>query len=99
MRKRVGGPLARMAVCRYILRFGGIRMLSVKLDTKIETRLQEISTATGNTPEAIAQAALLAYMEDLEDYAIAVEALREYEANPGENVTLEEMMRELGLDS
>lgn len=74
-------------------------MLSVKLDPNIENRLQEISTATGNTPEAIAQAALLAYMEDLEDYAVAVEALREYEASPGENVTLEEMMRELGLDA
>lgn len=72
-------------------------MLSVNLDAELESRLAAIAAQTGDTPDEIAQAALLAYLEDLEDYAVAVEAAREADLDPSKRVTLEEMKRELGM--
>lgn len=74
-------------------------MLSVNLDAELESRLAAVAAQTGDTPDAIAQAALLAYLEDLEDYAVAVEAAREADRDPSKRVSLEEMKRELGLDA
>lgn len=51
-------------------------MLQVDLTPELEQHLSSIAARTGEAPGEIARKALLAYLEDLEDYAAAVEADR-----------------------
>jgi predicted DNA-binding protein len=71
-------------------------MLQVVLSPEIERQLADIAARTGDAPDELARRALLAYLEDLEDYATAVEAWKEHD--PAKTVSSEEMMRELGLE-
>lgn len=71
-------------------------MLHVDLDPELERTLADISARTGNAPDELARRALLAYLEDLEDYALAVEAWREHD--PTQTKSTEEMLRELGVE-
>lgn len=71
-------------------------MLQVALDPELERTLADIATRTGNAPDELARRALLAYLEDLEDYALAVEAWKEHD--PAQTKSTEEMLRELGVE-
>ena len=71
-------------------------MLQVSLTPDLERHLAEVSARIGETPDEIARKALCAYLEDLEDYATALEAWREHD--PAKTISSEEMMRELGLE-
>lgn len=70
-------------------------MLQIPLEPEIERLLADIAARVGEAPATIAHKALLAYLEDLEDYALAVEAWREHD--PDKTLTTEEMLRELGV--
>ncbi|MBX3595730.1 CopG family transcriptional regulator [Sphingomonas sp.] len=70
-------------------------MLELNLDPELEKTLADIAARTGEAPADIARKALLAYLEDLEDYAVAVEAWKAYK--PGSGKTTQEMLRELGV--
>lgn len=72
-------------------------MLEVRIDAALEERLAAIASVTGDSPELLARKALLAYLEDLEDYATAVEAMKEFDRS--KTISLDEMKRELGLDA
>jgi RHH-type transcriptional regulator, rel operon repressor / antitoxin RelB len=72
-------------------------MLAVRLDPDLEARLTAIAAKTGRTKSFYARAAIQEYIEDMEDYAAAEEALRDYD--PSKNVSHEEMKRILGLDT
>ena len=65
-------------------------MLEIPLDPQLERHLAEIAARAGEAPGELARKALLAYLEDLEDYAVAVEAWKEFD--PKDTVSLEEMM-------
>lgn len=65
-------------------------MLEVRIDPALEERLAAIAAKTGDSPELLAQKALLAYLEDLEDYATAVEAMKEFDRT--KTVSLDELM-------
>lgn len=69
-------------------------MLAITIDPATEKRLAEVAARVGETPDAVAAKALRIYLEDLEDYAAAVEAMKE----SGDPISLAEMKRELGLD-
>lgn len=71
-------------------------MLEIPLDPELERTLAVIAARTGDAPGDLARAALLKYLEDLEDYAVAVEGWRAND--PSQNISSEEMLRELGLD-
>jgi RHH-type rel operon transcriptional repressor/antitoxin RelB len=71
-------------------------MLEVPLDPELERTLSAIAARTGDAPGDLARAALLKYLEDLEDYAVAVEAWREFD--PAQAVSLEQVKRDLGLE-
>lgn len=71
-------------------------MLEINLDPKLAQHLSDISARVGEAPEELARRALLAYLEDLEDYALAVEASKEHV--PGTGLSTEEMLRELSVD-
>lgn len=71
-------------------------MIQLKIDGELETIVNDIAARTGDTPDDLARKALLAYLEDLEDYALAVEAWNNRE--PGEETySTEEVLRELEL--
>lgn len=71
-------------------------MLQVQLDPNLERALESIAARTGDAPGDLARAALVKYLEDLEDYAIAVEAWRDHD--PAKTIPLEQVKRELGLE-
>ena len=71
-------------------------MLEVPLAPALERHLASIAARTGNAPGELARGALLKYLEDLEDYAAAVEAWRN--RAPGEAKSSEEVLREFGVE-
>lgn len=71
-------------------------MLEVPLEPEIERQLADIAARVGEAPAALAQKALLAYLEDLEDYAVAVEAWKRHD--PSKTLSTGEVLRELGVE-
>lgn len=71
-------------------------MLELQLSPEVERILADVSARTGDPKEELARKALLAYLEDLEDYAAAVEAWKEHD--PSKTLSTEEMLRELGVE-
>lgn len=71
-------------------------MLEIPLDPKLERHLADIAARVGEAPAELARRALLAYLEDLEDYAVAVEAWKEHD--PNDTVSLDELMARHGVE-
>ncbi|HYN46801.1 MAG TPA: hypothetical protein VES64_08930 [Allosphingosinicella sp.] len=71
-------------------------MLEVPLDPQLERHLADIAARVGEAPGELARKALLAYLEDLEDYAVAVEAWKMHD--PVKTLSTEEVLRELGVE-
>ena len=67
-------------------------MLAIRLSPDIEKRLDELSKKTGRTKTYYAREAIIEYLDDLEDYYLAVDRLR----SPGRRWTVEEVEKELG---
>jgi RHH-type transcriptional regulator, rel operon repressor / antitoxin RelB len=71
-------------------------MLAIRLDKELEARLTEAAKRAGRTKTWFARRAIEEYIDELEDYALLEEALQDY--NPKENISLEALRAELGLD-
>ena len=65
-------------------------MLTLRLDPKIERRLERLAKRTGRTKAFYAREAILRYIEDFEDYFIAVDRL----ARSAKSVSLDALERE-----
>ncbi|HEY7806026.1 MAG TPA: DUF6290 family protein [Croceibacterium sp.] len=72
-------------------------MLAVRLDPDLEARLDAVARRTGRSKSYYAREALLEKIEELEDIALLEEALKD--PDYGKRISLEEMKRELGLDT
>ncbi len=70
-------------------------MLGVRLDKETEARLDALCEKTGRTKSYYAKKAITEFLEDREDYLLAVAALEE----ETEYVTLAEARKNLGLDN
>ncbi|MBV8115993.1 MAG: ribbon-helix-helix protein, CopG family [Silvibacterium sp.] len=70
-------------------------MLGVRLEPDLEARLDRLARKTGRTKSFYAKEAIRQYIEDCEDYLLAVEVSKRNE----ETFSLEEVRRELGLES
>jgi len=68
-------------------------MLAIRLPPDLEKRLDELSKKTGRTKTYYAREALVEYLDDLEDFYLASERLK----NPRKRWTMEEVEKELGL--
>jgi RHH-type rel operon transcriptional repressor/antitoxin RelB len=66
-------------------------MLALRLPPEIEARLEAIAKKTGRTKSSFAREAILEKLQDMEDYATAVERLR----TMGKTLTWEEVTAEL----
>ena len=70
-------------------------MLTVRLPPKLEARLNRLAKRTGRTKAYYAKKAIEDFLEDQEDYFLALSRLEE--KLPG--IPLEEVMKKLGLES
>ena len=71
-------------------------MLHVQLDPETEKDLAFWAKRKGQTMDDIALEAIREKIEELEDIALLDRALESYD--PSENISMEQMRRELGLD-
>lgn len=70
-------------------------MLTVRLPIKLEARLNRLAKRTGRTKAYYAKKAIEEFLEEQEDYFIAVSRLED--KLPG--IPLDEVVKKLGLES
>lgn len=73
----------------------GDNMLNVRLPEGVEMRLERLSKETGRSKSYYVKKAIEQYLEDREDYLLAVATLEK--KNP--TISLEQLERELGLEN
>jgi RHH-type rel operon transcriptional repressor/antitoxin RelB len=71
-------------------------MLAVRLTDDIERRLDRLAERTGRTRTFYARAAIEAHLDDLEDFYLAEDRMRDFRA--GDAVPLSALKAALGLD-
>ena len=71
-------------------------MLAVRLDAQTEARLERMAALTGRTKTFYARAAIEAHLDDLEDFYLADERLRDFRSEDA--IPLAQLKAELGLD-
>jgi len=72
-------------------------MLAVRLDPDLEARLTAVAKRTGRSKSYYARKAIEEMIEEMEDIALLEEALKDYD--PAKNISMEQLRRELGLDT
>ena len=73
-------------------------VISVELDRDTDERLAELAARTGKTKAEHAAEILKYGIEDVEDYYKAVEVSQRIERGEERTYSLEEVMRDLGLE-
>ena len=71
-------------------------MLAVRLDKDIEDRLERLASRTGRTKTFYAREAIEAHLDDLEDFYLAEDRLRQFRDEDA--VSLADLKAELDLD-
>ena len=71
-------------------------MLALRIDAATERRLEALAARTGRTKSFYARQAILAQLDDLEDFYLAEERLKDF--RPEDGIPLAELKAELGLD-
>ena len=71
-------------------------MLAVRIDPETEKRLTALAERTGRTKTFYAREAILAHLDDLEDFYLAEERLRDFRADDA--IPLADLKRDLGLE-
>ena len=69
-------------------------MLGIRLEPRLEKKLEELSRKTGRTKSYYAREAIKAYLEEREDYLKAIAVLEKNETP----LTLKELGKRLGLE-
>lgn len=71
-------------------------MLALRIDAETEKRLEALAARTGRTKSFYAREAIIAHLDDLEDFYIAEERMKGFGA--GDAIPLSRLKAELGLD-
>lgn len=71
-------------------------MLAVRLSAEIQKRLDQLAARTGRTKTFYAREAIEAHLDDLEDFYLAEERMRNF--TQGDAIPLAEVKASLGLD-
>lgn len=74
-------------------------MLAIRLPADIERRLEALAEATGRTKTFYAREAIVEHMDDLEDLFLAERVLQDIRAGRAKTTSLEDVMREHGLEN
>ncbi len=70
-------------------------MLAVRLSADVEERLQALAERTGRTKTFYARAAIEAHLEDLEDFYLADDRMKDF--SDEDAIPLEQLKAELNL--
>jgi RHH-type transcriptional regulator, rel operon repressor / antitoxin RelB len=71
-------------------------MIAVRLPSEIENRLARLSRLTGRTKTHYVREAILAYMDDLEDYFLAEERMRTFDR--AKTISLDDLVKKYGVE-
>lgn len=71
-------------------------MLALRIDTETEKRLEALAAKTGRTKTFYAREAILAHLDDLEDFYLAEERMKDFRAEDA--IPLADLKAQLGLD-
>lgn len=71
-------------------------MLAVRLDKDLEKRLERLAEKTGRTKTFYAREAIEAHLDELEDFYLAQERLRDFRSEDA--IPLAEVEKRLGLE-
>jgi RHH-type transcriptional regulator, rel operon repressor / antitoxin RelB len=74
-------------------------MLAIRLPPEIEKKLERLAKKTGRTKTFYAREAILAYLEDMEDAALAEKRLDEFYKSGEKAIPLEEVLKKYGMDN
>ncbi len=74
-------------------------MLAIRLPSEIEDRLDALAQATGRSKTFYAREAILEHLDNLEDLYLAEQRLIEIRAGRTQAVSLEEVMKNYGMES
>ena len=69
-------------------------MLAIRLEKELEEELDLLAKAKGSNRSAVVREAIVRYLEDNEDLALAKESLAEYPSGK----SLKDLRKDLGLD-
>lgn len=70
-------------------------MLAVRIDADTEKRLEALAARTGRTKTFYAREAILAHLDDLEDFYLAEERMKDFRSEDA--IPLTQLKAELGL--
>jgi RHH-type rel operon transcriptional repressor/antitoxin RelB len=73
-------------------------MLAIRLSPDIEKRLENLAKKTGRTKTFYARAAIVEYIEDLEDIYLAEERLEDIRTGRSKTIPLGEIMDRYALE-
>lgn len=73
-------------------------MLAIRLSDEIESRLNSLAKQTGRTKTFYAREAILAHLEDLEDYYLSVDTVARIRGGDESVHSSEDVRKSLGLD-
>jgi RHH-type rel operon transcriptional repressor/antitoxin RelB len=71
-------------------------MLALRIDSETEKRLEALAARTGRTKSFYAREAIVAQLDDLEDFYLAQDRMKDFRAEDA--IPLAELKAELGLD-
>jgi RHH-type rel operon transcriptional repressor/antitoxin RelB len=71
-------------------------MLALRIDPETELRLERLAARTGRTKSFYAREAILAQLDDLEDFYLAEERMKGF--RPADAIPLADVKADLGLD-
>lgn len=71
-------------------------MLAVRIDPETEKRLEALAAKTGRTKTFYAREAILAHLDDLEDFYLAEARMKDFRSQ--DVIPLAELKAELGRD-
>ena len=71
-------------------------MLAVRLSEELEKRLAALAEKTGRTKTFYAREAIETYLEELEDYYLAEERMKDFRS--GDAISLTDVKADLGLN-
>ena len=75
-----------------------MKIASLRLPDEISQRLNRLADRTGRSKTFYMQAAILKYLDDLEDLYLAEQRLIDIRAGKSQTVPLEEVMERYGLE-
>ena len=74
-------------------------MLALRLPEEIEKRFTRLASITNRTKSYYAQEAIIRHLTDLEDIYLAETRLEDTKAGRSRTFTLDELEKDIGLDS